>query len=135
MLTNVDLVKLSSCLIFIIDHYFPSNRSKMKNHETILAGIRTKTSNSAVNFINIYALVFLTKFWRQSLNVTRKAAKKDVRTKNACEKMLMKQTADVQEIILFVFSTCLFSIQLICGKYSETHFSSILFSNTHFRSF
>jgi len=37
--------------------------------------------------------VFCTKFWRQSQKVTRKAAKKDVRTKKACEKTLMKLTA------------------------------------------
>jgi len=29
----------------------------------------------SVNFINIYAGVFHTKFWRQSQNITRKAAK------------------------------------------------------------
>ncbi len=40
----------------------------------------------AVNFINIYAHVFCTKFWRQSQNVTRKAAKKGVCTKKAREK-------------------------------------------------
>ncbi len=45
-----------------------------------------------VNFINIYAYIFWTKFWRQSQNVTRKAAKKDVRTKKAHEKTLMKLT-------------------------------------------
>ncbi len=46
----------------------------------------------AVNFINIYAHVFRTKFWCQSQNVTRKAAKKDVCTKKAREKTLMKLT-------------------------------------------
>ncbi len=45
-----------------------------------------------VNFINIYARVFRTKFWRQSQNVIRKAAKKDVHTKKALEKRLMKLT-------------------------------------------
>ena len=45
-----------------------------------------------VNFINIYARIFCTKFWRQSQNVTRKAAKKDVRTKKARKKTLMKLT-------------------------------------------
>jgi len=39
-----------------------------------------------VNFINIYACIFRTKFWRQSRNVTRKAAKKDVRTKKSMRK-------------------------------------------------
>jgi len=39
-----------------------------------------------VNFINIYARVFRTKFWCQSRNVTRKAAKKDVRTKKRTKK-------------------------------------------------
>ncbi len=33
-----------------------------------------------VNFINIQAHIFLTKFWRKSRNITRKAAKKDVFT-------------------------------------------------------
>jgi hypothetical protein len=34
------------------------------------------------------------KFWRQSRNVTRKAAKKDVCKKKACEKTLMKLTIE-----------------------------------------
>ncbi len=46
----------------------------------------------AVNFINIYARVFRTKFWRQSQNVIRKAAEKDIRTKKARKKMLMNLT-------------------------------------------
>ncbi len=46
----------------------------------------------SVNFINIYARVFRTKFWRQSQNVIRKAAEKDVRTKKARKKTLMKLT-------------------------------------------
>jgi hypothetical protein len=46
----------------------------------------------AVNFINIYARIFRTKFWRQSQNVIRKAAEKDVHTKKAREKTLMKLT-------------------------------------------
>ncbi len=36
---------------------------------------------------------FCMKFWRQSQNITRKAVKKDVCTKKACEKTLMKLTA------------------------------------------
>jgi len=43
-------------------------------------------STPGVNFINIYARVFCTKFWRQSQNVTRKAAKKDVCTKKSAQK-------------------------------------------------
>ncbi len=45
-----------------------------------------------VNFINIYARVFCTKFWSQSQNVTRKAAKKDVGTKKSLQKTLIKLT-------------------------------------------
>jgi hypothetical protein len=48
--------------------------------------------STGVNFINIYGRIFRTKFWRQSQNVTRKAAKKDIRTKKAREKMLLKLT-------------------------------------------
>ncbi len=47
---------------------------------------------TGVNFINIYVRIFRTKFWRQSQNVIRKAAKKDGRTKKAREKTLMKLT-------------------------------------------
>jgi len=53
---------------------------------------QSETSLPVVNFINIYARVFRTNFWRQSQNVIRKAAKKDVRTKKAREKTLMKLT-------------------------------------------
>jgi len=45
-----------------------------------------KVRRQGVNFINIYARVFRMKLWRQSQNVTRKAAKKDVGTKKARKK-------------------------------------------------
>jgi len=58
---------------------------------------RTPTDTGAsfspgVNFINIYAHIFRTNFWRQSRNVTRKSCWNDVRTKNSYVKMLMKLT-------------------------------------------
>ncbi len=52
-------------------------------------------------FINIYARVFCMKFWRQSQNVIRKAAEKDVCTKKAREKMLMKLIPKFVFITLF----------------------------------
>jgi len=48
-----------------------------------------------VNFINIYARVFCTKFWRQSRNITRKAAKKDVLYEKFVRLTLMKLTLGV----------------------------------------
>ncbi len=38
-----------------------------------------------VNFINVFRAHISYEFWRQSQNVARKAAKKDVRTKKARE--------------------------------------------------
>ncbi len=45
-----------------------------------------------VNFINIYARVFRTKFWRQSRNVTRKAAKTYLSYEKRARLTLMKLT-------------------------------------------
>jgi len=46
-----------------------------------------------VNYINIYACIFCTKFWRQSQNITRKAAKKDVLYEKFIRLTLMKLTS------------------------------------------
>jgi hypothetical protein len=40
----------------------------------------------SVNFINVFRAFFSHKFSRQSQNVTRKAAKKNIRTKKECKK-------------------------------------------------
>jgi len=57
-----------------------------------------------VNFINIYPRIFRTKFWCQSRNITRKAAKKDVRTKKAPVKTLMKSAGGRGVKLALLFS-------------------------------
>ncbi len=67
--------------------------------------------NTCVNFINIYARVFLYEFWHQSQNVTRKAAKKDIRTKKAHKKTLMKLKAGgPRNSRIFYLSICLLAV-------------------------
>ncbi len=53
---------------------------------------------------------FLYEFCRQSQNVTRKAAKKDIHKKKAREKMLMKLTPGYPEATKHFF--CLFSLSI-----------------------
>ncbi len=45
-----------------------------------------------VNFINVFARFLRTKFWRQSQNVTRKAAKTQLSYEKRARKTLMKLT-------------------------------------------
>ncbi len=92
----------------------------------------------AVNFINIYVRIFCTKFWCQSQNVTRKAAKKDVCTKKARKKTLMKLTLGTGCLIrvnyLFRRIKCVTikCVTLICVTASISFYSDVW--NQHVRN-
>jgi len=80
-------------------------------------------STPGVNFTNILCVQFCTKFWRQSQNLTRKAAKKDVRTKKARKQTLMKLTAGVN----FTNILCVAFIHSEPKSAKKTVMSAVLF--------
>ncbi len=53
--------------------------------------------NPTVNFINVYARIFRTKFWRQSWNVSRKSCQKGRLYEKFVRKMLMKLTPNYSQ--------------------------------------
>jgi len=77
-------------------------------------------STPAANFINIYGCIFRTKFWGQSQNVTRKASKKDIHTKKARQKTMMKLTAGVCTVRFKFWHCCSIIITLSRANYAKT---------------
>jgi len=81
----------------------PDGRCKEKERKKNFMQSNCPSSPPGVNFINVLRAHFSYKFLASSWNVTRKAAIKDVRTKKAREKMLMKLTPGSSVYLYFFF--------------------------------